>query len=119
VPSRGKIVHRGEMLLRYAILPPMYYVMIVTLSSFVAFTVVGFFGFPNDPPFLKQLAVGDSWPIFAWFMLLLVSLQVTLLQGHVPRRVFVSALAVLLVSVALAAPIVYARTLLPLFPPQG
>lgn len=87
--------------------------LIVTLSVFgaVAFALVGFFDYTKDPP-LYSAAAHDGWPLFLWFCLLLLLLEVTILRDPKRRPQLLAVLTMSLLAILVVTILFYNPRLL-------
>jgi hypothetical protein len=91
-----------ERTLQFRVQYPVVLLAELIVIGIVAFTSTAYFGYPDDPPILGAL-LHDPWPVYVWFCLLYLVLQVSVLRHprlrpYLAVSVVVSLLSVILVG---------------------
>ncbi|HEX6542579.1 MAG TPA: hypothetical protein VF040_12545 [Ktedonobacterales bacterium] len=74
---------------------PIWVVVVLGLAGVVAFALVGFLGYSDDPAF-QAIVFKEAWPLFLWFCALIIALEISILRN---RRLRVELVAMLIVTI--------------------
>ncbi len=81
---------RGTFLVRY----PLWLVLGLGISGVIAFAMVGFLGYPNDPQMFAK-----PWELYLWFSALMITLLVSIFRHRSLRAQLIATLVIALFSI--------------------
>jgi hypothetical protein len=90
------IDEKGQFLIRY----DLSFVIEFIALGIVAFLLLGYFGYSDDPP-LAGMVFHEPWPLLLWLFLLYLTIHLTILRYETMRGRLIAVLSVDLLSIAL------------------
>jgi hypothetical protein len=87
---------------------PIWVVVLLGLAGVGAFALVGFLGYSDDPPFQAHVFT-QAWPLFLWFCVLIMALEISILRNPKLRVQLVATLVVTLLSMVIVGILYFYR----------
>ena len=87
---------------------PILVVVLLGIAGVVAFAMVGFLGYSDDPPVQFEL-FKQAWPLFLWFCALIMALEISILRKPQLRVQLVAVLIVTIISMVIVGILYFYR----------